>query len=286
MKPEKRGLLAGIFLLMTLAGCHSGVPTSKAKILVDKVTHGQASVRRIFDGPPGSGLTGAVIAGGNHSPVVVWITADGKTLIAGNVFDPKGRNLTRLATLRLAEVPSPGTRGIPIPSAPVASSPSQTVPVVLAPGVFRTRTGSVHVLREGTGPRTVWIFLDPDCIWCHRLYTGLKAHPLPADVAVNWVPVAFLKPSSAGRAETLLAGGLPALDRDETRFDRTHEEGGVPETHRPDLEAKIRENTRILVTLGGTMTPTVVFQDRKGRALRFDGFPTPDILDRIAGEAK
>ena len=286
MKPEKRGLLIGALLLVTLSGCHSGVPTSKAKSLVEKVTHGQASVRRIFDGPPGSGLTGAVIAGGNHSPVVVWITADGKTLIAGNVFDAKGRNLTQMATLRLAEAPSPGPGGIPISSAPVASSPSQTVPVVLAPGVFRAMTRGVRFLREGTGLRTLWIFLDPDCIWCHRLYRDLKAHPLPADVAVNWIPVAFLKPSSTGRAETLLAGGLPALDKDETRFDETTEEGGVPETHRPDLEAKIRENTQILVALGGTMTPTVVFQDRNGRTLRFDGFPTSEILDRIAGEAK
>ena len=285
MKPEKRGLPAGLFLLMTLAGCHSGVPTSKVESLVDKVTHGTASVRRIFDGPPGSGLTGAVIAG-SLSPVVVWITADGKTLIAGDVFDAKGRDLTQVATLRWADVPSPGPGRLPAPPAPVAASPSRRVPVVLAPGVFRTEMGSVHALREGTGPRTVWIFLDPDCIWCHRLYAGLKAHPLPADVAMNWVPVAFLKPSSAGRAETLLAGGLPALDRDETRFDRTREEGGVPETHRTDLEAAVRENTRIFDALGGTMTPTVVFRDWTGRTLRFDGFPPPDILDRIAGEAK
>ena len=285
MKREKRGFLA-VLILITLAGCHSGVATSKAKSLVDKVTHGQASVRTIFDGPPGSGLTGAVIAGGNHSPVVVWITADGKTLIAGNVFDAKGRNLTQMATFRLAEAPSPGTGGIPIPSAPVASSPSQTGPVALAPGVFRTVAGSVHVLREGTGSRTLWIFLDPDCIWCHRLYTGLKAHPLPAGVAVNWVPVAFLRPSSVGRAETLLSGGLPALDKDETRFDETTEEGGVSQTHRPDLEAAVRNNTRILVSLGGTMTPTVVFRNKTGGTLRFDGFPTTEILDRIAGEAK
>ena len=283
MKPETRGLLAGIFLLMTLAGCHSGVPTEKVSALVKTVTHGAASVRRIFDGPPGSGLTGAVIAGGNHSPVVVWITADGKTLIAGNVFDVRGRNLTQMATLRLAGEPSL----TPVrPPDPAAVSPTPAGPSVLAPGAFRAMTRGGRFLREGTGRRTLWIFLDPDCIWCHRLYTGLKAHPLPADVAVNWVPVAFLKPSSVGRAETLLAGGLPALDKDETRFDETTEEGGVPETHRPDLEAKIRENTQILVALGGTMTPTVVFQDRTGRALRFDGFPTPEILDRIAGEAK
>ena len=295
MKPEKRGLPAGIFLLMTLAGCHSGVPTSKVTALVDKVTHGTASVRRIFDGPHGSGLTGAVIAGGNNPPVVVWIAADGKTLIAGPVFDARGRDLTQMATLRLAEAPSPEPGGIPVRggcsrstcnSAPVASSPSRPLPVVLAPGAFRTMTEGVRFFRAGTGTRTLWIFLDPDCVWCHRLVADLGAHPLPADVSVNWVPVVFIRPSSAFRAETLLAGGLSALDEDETRFDETTEEGGVPETHRPDLEAAVRENTRLLAGLGGSMTPTVVFRDGSGRALRFDGYPTPDILGRIAGEAK
>ena len=280
MKPEKRGLLAGMFLLMTLAGCHSGVSTARVSALVDKVTHGQTSVRRIFDGP--SGLTGAVIAGGDQDPVVVWITADGKTLIYGNVFDARRRNLTEMATLRQAGMPVRTVVPAPVPVA----APGPPSPVFLAPGAYRTMAGGVRFFRAGTGRKTLWIFLDPDCIWCHRLALDLKAHPLPADVSVNWVPVAFLKPSSAGRAETLLAGGLPALDRDETRFDLSAEEGGVPETHRPDLEAKIRENTRIFGALGGTMTPTVVFRDGKGGALRFDGFPTPDILDRIAGEAK
>jgi len=283
MRREKRGLLLGAIVLATITGCHSGVPTEKVSALVKTVTHGAAAVRKIFDGPPGSGLTGAVIAGGNHVPVVVWVTADGKTLIAGNVFDVQGRNLTQMATLRLANAPVLASAR---PSAPAASSPSPTAPVALAPGAFRAMTKGVRFLREGKGKKTLWIFLDPDCIWCHRLTLDLKAHPLPADVAVNWVPVAFLKPSSVGRAETLLAGGLPALDNDETRFDMATEEGGVPETHTPDLEASVRENTRILVTLGGTMTPTIVFRDEKGGTLRFDGYPTPKILGRIAEESR
>ncbi|EQD72534.1 Thiol:disulfide interchange protein DsbG precursor, partial [mine drainage metagenome] len=107
------------------AGCHSGVPTEKVSALVKTVTHGAAAVRKIFDGPPGSGLTGAVIAGGTHPPVVVWVTADGKTLIAGNVFDVQGRNLTQMATLRLANAPVLASAR---PSAPAAFSPSPTGP--------------------------------------------------------------------------------------------------------------------------------------------------------------
>ena len=283
MRLEKRGLLLGATVLATVTGCHSGVPTEKVSALVKTVTHGAASVRKIFDGPPGSGLTGAVIAGGTHPPVVVWVTADGKTLIAGNVFDVQGRNLTQMATLRLAGGTSLADSR---PPSPAALSPSSSGPVVLASGAYRAMSKGIRFLREGSGRKTLWIFLDPDCIWCHRLTLDLKAHPLPVDVAVNWVPVAFLHPSSVGRAETLLAGGLPALDKDETRFDETHEEGGVSETHTPDLEAAVRKNTRSLVTLGGTMTPTIVFRDETGRALRFDGYPTPGILERIAGETR
>ena len=283
MRLEKRGLLLGATVLATVTGCHSGVPTEKVSALVKTVTHGAAAVRKIFDGPPGSGLTGAVIAGGTHAPVVVWVTADGKTLIAGNVFDVQGRNLTQMATLRLAGGSSLAASR---PPSPAALSPSSNRPVVLVPGAVRAMADGVRFLREGSGRKTLWIFLDPDCIWCHRLTLDLKAHLLPADVAVNWVPVAFLRPSSVGRAETLLAGGLPALDKDETLFDETTEEGGVSETHTPDLEAAVRKNTRSLVTLGGTMTPTIVFRDETGRTLRFDGYPTPEILERIAGETR
>ena len=285
MTRRTRGVLGLLALSALVAGCHSGVPTDKVTALVAAVTHGQASVRRIFDGPAGSGLTGAVVAGGNNSPVVVWITADGKTLIAGNVFDARGRDLTEIATLRQAGVPVRTVAPAPVP----VVAPGPPPPGVLAPGAYRTMADGVRFFRAGTGKRTLWIFLDPNCIWCHRLYADLEATPLPADVAVNWVPVAFLKPSSVGRAETLLARGLPALQEDESRFDPRTEEGGIPETRRPDLLAAIQENTRILAGLRGGMTyetPTVVFQDREGRALRFDGFPTPDILDRIAGEAE
>jgi thiol:disulfide interchange protein DsbG len=284
MGREKGGLPVGVLLLATLAGCHPGVPTDKVSALVTAVSHGQASVRRIFDGPPGSGLTGAGIAGGTRCCVVVWITADGKTLISGNVFDARGRDLTEIATLRLVKDLAPE----PVPSSSPAppSSPSSPGPVRLAPGAFRAMADGVRFFRGGTGKRTLWIFLDPDCIWCHRLTLDLKAHPLPADVSVNWVPVAFLKPSSVGRAETVLAGGLPALDKDETRFDETTEEGGVPETHAPDLEAAVRKNTRILGSIGGKWTPTVVFRDGTGGTLRFDGYPRPEVLERIAEEAR
>ena len=284
MGREKRGLLLGATVLATIAGCHPGVPTDKVVALVTAVTHGQASVRRIFDGPPGSGLTGAVLAGGTHCCIVVWITADGKTLIAGSVFDARGRDLTEMATLRLAKDLAP--EPVPSSSSALPSSPSGPGPVVLAPGAFRAMANGVRFFRAGTGKRTLWIFLDPDCLWCHRLALDLKAHPLPADVSVNWVPVAFLKPSSVGRAETLLAKGLPALQEDEAQFDPQTEEGGVPETHTPDLEAAVRKNTRILGSLGRTISPTVVFRDGTGGALRFDGYPGPEVLERIAEEAR
>ena len=282
MNNRTRGVLGLLALSALVAGCHSGVPTDKVTALVAAVTHGQASVRRIFDGPAGSGLTGAVIAGGNQAPVVVWITADGKTLIAGNVFDARGRDLTEIATLRQAGMPVRTVVPAPVPVA----APGPPPPVLLAPGAYKTMAGGVRFFRAGTGKRTLWIFLDPDCVWCHRLYADLEAHPLPADVAVNWVPVAFLKPSSAGRAETLLAKGLPALQEDESRFDPRTEEGGVPETDNPDLSGEVKENTRIFFALGATMTPTVVFRDGSGRIRRFDGYPPPSSLGRIAGEAK
>ena len=282
MTRRTRGILGVLALSALVAGCHPGVPTDKVAARVATVTHGVATVRKIFPGPKGSGLTGAVVREGSNPPFVVWIAADGKTLIAGNVFDVRGRNLTELADLLLANAPVRAPAPAPVPAA--ASGPPS--PVFLAPGAYRAMAGGVRFLREGRGTKSLWIFLDPNCIWCHRLYAALKATPLPADVSVNWVPVAFIKPSSVGRAETLLAKGLPALVEDETRFVESTEEGGIPETRRPDLEAEVKENKRIFDALGATMTPTIVYRDGTGRAKRFDGYPMPEILERIAGEAE
>ena len=282
MNNRTRGILGMLALSALVAGCHKGVPTDKVEALVATVTHGTATVRTVFDGPPGSGLTGAVIEGGSNSPVVVWITADGKILIAGNVFDNRGRDLTQIATLRLAGAKVRTVAPAPVPAA-ASGLPS---PVLLAPGTYRTMAGGVRFLQEGHGTKRLWIFLDPNCLWCHRLYADLKVTPLPEDVSVNWVPVAFLKPSSVGRAETLLSKGLPALADDETRFNESAEDGGVPETRRPDLEAAVKENTRILGSTGGIMTPTLVYLNGEGQAKRFDGYPTPEILGRILSEVR
>ena len=282
MTRRTRGILGVLALSALVAGCHPGVPTDKVVALVAEDTHGAATVRRIFDGPKGSGLTGAVIEGESHSPVVVWITADGKTLIAGNVFDDRGRDLTELAALRQAGVPVRTPAPAPVPAA--SSSPPS--PVFLAPGAYKTMAGGVRFLREGRGTKSLWIFLDPNCPWCHRLYADLEARPLPADVSVNWVPVAFIKPSSVGRDETILDKGLPALAEDESRFIESSEDGGIPETRRPDLEAEVRDNTRIFQSTVGTMTPTLVYRDGEGRAKRFDGYPPPEILRRILSEAR
>ena len=282
------GVLGVLALSALVAGCHPGVSTDKVAALVATVTHGGATVRKIFPGPKGSGLTGAVVQEGSNPPFVVWIAADGKTLIAGNVFDVRRRNLTELAAIQLAGAP---VRARPVPPVPVpAAASGPPSPVFLAPGAYRAMAGGVRFLREGRGKKSLWIFLDPNCIWCHRLYADLGARLLPEDVSVNWVPVAFIKPSSVGRAETLLARGLPALAEDESRFDESAEEGGIPGTRRPDLEAEVKENTQILARIlgatGRLMTPTLVYRDGEGRAKRFDGYPMPEILERIAGEAE
>lgn len=285
MNRGRRGLLGATALLAIVAGCHPGVSTDKVESLVAKDTHGTATVRTVFDGPIGSGLTGAVIEGGSQPPAVVWIAADGKTLIYGNVFDARGQNLTQMATLRLAPAPIRPAAPPPVPAA--ASGPPGAFSVApLAPGAYRAMAGGVRFLQEGTGKKSLWIFLDPNCAWCHRLYADLREHPLPGDVSVNWVPVAFLKPSSVGRAETILDKGLPALKDDEDRFDVSTEDGGVSETRRPDLEAEVLKNSRSLVSVGGIRTPTLVFRDGTGQSRRFDGYPTPEILGRILAEAR
>lgn len=61
--------------------------------LIQEMAPGARVVDR-FDGPPG--LTGYIIQG-QGKPTLVWVTEDQRHLIAGNVFDRWGRNVTQVA---------------------------------------------------------------------------------------------------------------------------------------------------------------------------------------------
>lgn len=109
---------------------------------------------------------------------------------------------------------------------------------------------SLHAFQEGRGPDALYIFWDPNCIYCHMLYEMLQKNPAVWEkLTVHWVPVGVIKPTSMAKAATVIAGGMPALRQDENQFDRTGESGGAAVSTNPETIAEARENTVVLIKL-------------------------------------
>ncbi len=206
--------------------------------LVQKLSHGEVRLLNTFPGP--DGLTGLVVEpsyGPGHKDIAWGL--DGKALIPGPVLNAQGQNLTLLAMQAQHLVPKP-----------------------LASGVLAKRMLEAPGFTVGTKGPLFTVFLDPNCIFCHRFWDD--AYPLAESGKIRFkvVPVGFLKPSSLPKAVTILMQKDPAQAwaQNETKFDVANEEGGIvpAKTLDPKIVQEVVANTKLLAKSGEVATPTIV----------------------------
>ncbi len=142
------------------------------------------------------------------------------------------------------------------------------------------RIQAARAIREGKGPRPLYIFFDPNCPFCHRLYENLQALIGPERLRVTWIPVGVLEMSSFGKAAHLLEAANPQaeLARNERRFAR----GGVkPWRARARIRHALAANARLLTDAGSNGVPFLVYQGHSGRVHSVIGDPPVRALLRI-----
>ena len=148
-------------------------------------------------------------------------------------------------------------------------------------------TDQATAIAEGKGGRVVWIFFDPNCPYCHKLYERLRPWVGKDNLQFRWVPVGLLTPTSEGKAAALLQARDPlaALRRSENDFNLSAAGpgGGIaPARHiagktRMDLQA----NLSLLQGENMTGVPLMVFRRKDGGAALFMGAPTPAQLAEL-----
>lgn len=135
---------------------------------------------------------------------------------------------------------------------------------------------------EGNGPVHLTVFIDPNCIYCHLFWKDLtKTKGWTEKYTIRWVPLAFLKQSSRGKAGEILKKGAAGMADDEANFDVQDEEGAISQTADPGLLKKVKANTmrwaRDMKALGlEAGTPTIV----TGNGHVFAGLVSLHRLDR------
>lgn len=210
---------------------------------------GQATVVRNFPGP--QGLTGWIIKM-NTRYLVVYSLPGGQYILSGALVGPHGENLTKTYLEQYVPKPDFDT-------------------------VVTSLRKDLNLVTEGSSNAPeIFVYVDPNCIYCNSFWNSLRPYINTGKVRVHWIMVDFLKSSSPGRAAAILAAGdrVAALRLDETRFDKTHEEGGIPAiTPVPaDVKAMLSAHGQQLRDIGGNGTPTILLQEQ-GKWTAYYGTP-------------
>ena len=145
-----------------------------------------------------------------------------------------------------------------------------------------------EVITEGAkGAKSVlYVFFDPNCFYCNLTWKALQPYE-KAGLQVRWVPVAYQKPSSVGRAAAIM--GVPdraaALHENEVNYDKPHFDGGIKPMDKPqaELTAQLQANTDLMRKFGVPAVPVLIWKDNNGNVLIKPGVPRLSQLPGITG---
>ena len=218
------------------------------------------------------GVTAWAAYSGQH-PIALYVTPDGKHVIAGTMLDAEGNDTNRVALENAVRKP-------------------------MTEGVW-ARLDASRWIADGNrkAPRVVYVFTDPNCPFCNKFWADARPWVDAGKVQLRHVMVGILTPTSAGKAAALLADRDPAAAL--AAYERAHVSGnakalqsGQPKplgdsglkplaTIPPAVQAHLDANEKLMASLGLSATPAVVWRDAKGGLKLTQGAPEealPEIL--------
>jgi len=133
--------------------------------------------------------------------------------------------------------------------------------------------------------RTLYVFFDANCWYCHLTWKALQ-HYERAGLQVRWIPVAYQKDSSFGRAAAIMnaADRAAAMRENETGYRAASYDGAIaPAAVSKDLKAQLVTNTMLMQQMGAPGTPLLVWKDAQGAVRTKVGMPRLSQLPAITG---
>lgn len=206
-----------------------------------------------------------------QQPVALYATPDGKHVIAGTLLDADGRDINQ-ALLEKA-VSKPMTEGV------------------------WGQLQKSHWVADGNdkAPRTVYVFTDPNCPYCNKLWSDARPWVDSGKVQLRHVIVGILTPTSPGKAAAVLADKNPvarlnAYERGQAASSAKALASGRP---RPlsdrgmkplaaipaAIQAQLDANEKIMSNLGLRATPALVWRDAKRAVQMRTGAPDPTLAE-------
>jgi len=206
-------------------------------------------------------LTGWVVTRDGRNGIV-YTTPDKQHLIVSSLVNANGRDLT------------------PVYAAAYVSKPELA-------SLYKQLDGTRYVMQGAvTSKNVIYVFFDPNCVYCHFAWKALQSY-VKAGLQVRWVPVGFLKPTSAPRAAAILEAKAPmqALELNEERFVSATEDGGIIpiSTMKPETLRTLTANRTLMDAFGSNGTPAIVWRDSLGVVQAKSGMPPLSDLSAMIG---
>lgn len=125
------------------------------------------------------------------------------------------------------------------------------------------------ILTEGNddAEKELWIFFDPNCPYCNKLWKSSREFIESGYLKVNWMPVAFLRDTSAGKVAHFWQAEDPIKTFREAEL--KFSEGGAEPVKQSDIKISTKRmldtNLEYMRDFDSNGTPTIVYETKNGR---------------------
>ena len=144
-------------------------------------------------------------------------------------------------------------------------------------------------VRDGKSAHVIYVFFDPNCPYCHRVYENLRPAVKRGDVELRWIPTGTLMTTSPGKAAAILEARNPteAFYQNESGYSReTGSFGGIAEEPLPQNKTlqSLDRNLKLLQRSGNQGVPALLFRTMDGTANLIVGAPPAAFLEKLVKE--
>lgn len=171
-------------------------------------------------------------------------------------------------------------------TAAAAENPSKTEARQKAAASMLADIQQATWIRDGKSAHVIYVFFDPNCPYCHKVYEMLRPQVQRGEVELRWVVTGRLMATSIGKAAAMLEAKDPteAFYRNERGFSQeTGSFGGIEEEPAPreDTLRRLNANLALLNRSGFDAVPALLFRTNDGKADIIRGAPPAAFLEKL-----
>lgn len=214
------------------------------------------TIIKSFPGP--NGMTG-YLGKFQEMGVTIYVTPDGKHAISGYLYDEQGTNLSE--KLIAQEIYAPAGREL------------------------WKQMEKASWIQDGKAdaPRTIYVFADPFCPYCHQFWQQSRPWVDAGKVQIRTLMVGVIKPESRVTAAAIMAAQDPA------KTWRDFEQSGgkmaldIPAAIPPEQAKALNINQKLMDELGANATPAIYYMNDANELQQVVGLPDAEKLAVMMG---